>query len=341
MRFFATLALVTLVGCSHPSAEGISCGASGTCPTGYVCAGDNHCYTIGQVPDFSAVSGVDMREDAGVDAAVCGGLGQACCTGATPCTAANACCGGGVCKTVYENVILADNPTAYWRFEEAAGNFLPTMSSNVGTTTGGVTHAVTGALSCGDKAVGLDGTSGIVNFGNVAAAEPGTGDFSIEFWANATANAPQGYMLSARPTHSGTCGADSFFEIGYLLNSGYFGLLSDPSYTNEQNLGWNSTSATGWHHYVFTRSGRTVQMYFDGVPGMTNMDATQQQGTATVNISSTAPLQIGWMTDCTYPGGPGGATITGTKYFDGSMDELALYGVALSASQVAKHYAAR
>jgi hypothetical protein len=76
---------------------------------------------------------------------------------------------------------------------------------------------------------------------------------------------------------------------------------------------------TSCHHIVVTKSGSTSRIYVDGA----NVTGTVTNRTLT---NSTSVLRVG---------------SNGTNDFSGTIDEVAVYGSALSAATVSAHYAAR
>jgi hypothetical protein len=76
-----------------------------------------------------------------------------------------------------------------------------------------------------------------------------------------------------------------------------------------------------WSHVVVTKSGATVKLYINAV------DSTGAVVNATL-ADTTSALNIG--RDVAFP----------AQYFNGRIDEVAVYPTALSAARVAAHYAA-
>jgi len=73
-----------------------------------------------------------------------------------------------------------------------------------------------------------------------------------------------------------------------------------------------------WHHTVLTQEGSSIKMYVDG--------ALVASGASVGTISSlTAAQQIG-------------REASGTEYFYGTLDEVAIYNHALSSTRVSAHY---
>ena len=80
-------------------------------------------------------------------------------------------------------------------------------------------------------------------------------------------------------------------------------------------------ATTAWTYLVFTRTGNTMQLY---VNGSLAASATVT-GTTNTNTRILAIRRTG---------------ASSTDYFNGAIDEVALYPTALSASRVAAHFAA-
>lgn len=84
---------------------------------------------------------------------------------------------------------------------------------------------------------------------------------------------------------------------------------------------------TGWHHVAVTKNGATVGIYIDGV-------ARTGTVTNTALVNTALPLRLA----ADDHGGESGIGVT--DYHDGVLDEVALFGRALSASEVAAQFAA-
>jgi uncharacterized repeat protein (TIGR01451 family) len=76
---------------------------------------------------------------------------------------------------------------------------------------------------------------------------------------------------------------------------------------------------TAWHHVVATKNGAAVKLYLDGV------DVTGPINGVTLG-NNAIPLNIGRR------------TVAGTGLFNGTLDEVAIYNVALSGAQVVAHH---
>ena len=84
----------------------------------------------------------------------------------------------------YREVVLADEPLAYWRLEETTGPTAHDETKNhndAAYSTAGITFAERGALAEGGSGVRLDGRSGKIVVGNLFDF-PGLAHFAIEAW---------------------------------------------------------------------------------------------------------------------------------------------------------------
>ena len=215
----------------------------------------------------------------------------------------------------YSSVILGDNPVGYWRFGEPYGSTTAldqTVNANNGTYTGGVYLQQRGAMfSDGDTCALFDGTSGYVSVPGTPLDATFTGNFSLEGWFRSTgpltSNAQ--YMMSK---DSGANITTYLFvdSINILFVAG-----TAAAYTH-------ATVAGVWYYVVGTYAAPTGTIYLNGVIGNS---ATLAGPTATPGV----PMILGAQTDPTLE-----------NFMVGYLDELAIYGYALTAAQVSNHYQA-
>jgi hypothetical protein len=326
--------LALLASCAQSPQNGtLECAAAASaCPTHYHCAADDHCWKDGTDPvltDMRALVASDMPANDGSPSS-CGAIGSACCTSGTACEAG--CCNSATkqCQTAYASVVQADNPVGYWLFDETSGTSVARVGGgSLGALYGGVTLNVAGALSCGDTAAAFDGTSGYIDFGNLSLADFGTSDFTIEFWAiTRTPSSSFAYYLSKRSS----CAFGDFWDILLAGNGTGFEVDNEDAGHVYGSSNWPLTlfGDGKWHHFVFERQATTALFYLDGVLQSSNATMTP---TTTANVTSIASMQTGLVLT--------GCSNQGPTYFSGSMDELAIYHTALSASRVTAHFAAR
>jgi hypothetical protein len=213
----------------------------------------------------------------------------------------------------YASVVLADTPVGYWRLDQSPGQTTATDSStggHNGTYVGGVTLGVPGALAGDpDTAARFDGTSGYVdvpgsafNFGN---------NFTLEAWV-INNNSAIGRIFS-----DGTPGS-SGYGFGILPT----GQLRFTTYGIQDYDSSVIVPRDGNYHYVAVTfdANNAANFYLDGTFRQT------VTGTAPAR-SSSFDLNIGR--------NPNG----NSEYFNGTIDEPAVYNRVLSATQIAAHYA--
>jgi uncharacterized repeat protein (TIGR01451 family) len=143
-------------------------------------------------------------------------------------------------------------------------------------------------------------------------ADPGAAPFSVEFWMKSNDAGSNTYLLGKSHADGGL-GWDVRLDAGTIRVVGVNG------------WGFNITSAasvsTGsWHHVALSTAVTAVELWIDGALAGTSPRAA---------ISSTSnPFRIGYTTNY---GGPA---------FSGLLDEVSLYGRALSGGEIAAAYAA-
>jgi hypothetical protein len=213
------------------------------------------------------------------------------------------------CVATYPASVGSGSPLGYWRVGEATGATAvdDSGSGRNGSYAGGYTLAQPGALT-GDSstAVRLNGTSGRISVPD----SPGLayGDvFTYEAWVKLAAGG-----ITQSLFQKGTGAASLYIGPDNLLRLRKAG--SADVVTATQPL-----SADGAFHYIVaTKNGAAVKLYVDG----NNVTGSVANLTMT---STTSPLGIGVST-------------SGTNFLNGWIDEIGVYGVALSADQVRQHY---
>ena len=222
----------------------------------------------------------------------------------------------------YRAVVLADSPLAYFRLGEASGTTMADETGNHdGSYVGTPTLGAAGATTDNDTAMTLDGSGS--GYGEVSAwttmpAVPVTieawvrhnGDFGITStgvtiagWSNVSESA----ALMAFPSDADT------LEIGLYTDIGNTHYLWTPGDTN-------------WHHLVaMIKADNSLWLYLDGADVGTSGTTTYDGG------AGAEPFRIG-------SGDDDGTA--GAESWPGDIDEVAVYGTELSATQIAAHYAA-
>lgn len=220
----------------------------------------------------------------------------------------------------YQDMVLQDNPAAYYRLGELSGTAAldSSMLNGAGTITGGVTLGQPGAIT-GNPSTSMlfDGSSGYITL--PSAFTNGSTSFSIEFWVNLTNNTFTGYPCVIandfpNTSHNGfqlilapsTDGKAAYFTIG------------NGSSAFSASFGSGVLNASSWYHIVATYDGTTLKIYSNGALSG-SASASGAIGAAANNISIAR-----------YPGDTG--------YLPASLEELGFYSYALPASKVLTHY---
>lgn len=209
-------------------------------------------------------------------------------------------------------VLTTPGLVAYWRLGEPSGTTAAdSFGSNTGTHFGGVTPGAAGLLTNdADLAASFDGTNDYVNVPDSAALSPTTA-ISVEAWIkpNALDNrriASKDFILRINPAAEGNA-------LAFLVNIG-------GSY--EPRVSSGVVPALGSvYHVVGT---------YDSAGGANNL-----------KIYVNGDLRASQTRTGTVVDGTGALTIGGTNYFNGVIDEVAVYNAALSATQVREHYSSR
>lgn len=223
----------------------------------------------------------------------------------------------------YRTEVVADSPYLYWKLDETSGTAI--ADSGAGNHPGTLLAQTTafnqvGALTSEtpNRAMGFSVTSITAN---AAVAAPST--FSVEAWVRSTSTT--GGRVIGYGNANGQNAATTQDRLLYLGANGrvYFGVGSAKTVVASSGVVNNGT----WHHVVGTYVAGTngMRLYVDG--------ALQGQNTATVQSYSAngwwragAEQMTGWTSNPT------------DNYYDGSLDELAVYTDVLTPAEVLSHY---
>ncbi|HEY2669109.1 MAG TPA: LamG-like jellyroll fold domain-containing protein [Rugosimonospora sp.] len=244
--------------------------------------------------------------------------------------------GGGACTTYtyasgshYRSAVLDSQPESYWRLGEDQGSG---ASSEVAVNLGkdaGTYHNVTLAAAAGiagspDTAASFNGTSSWLELpkGTLKASR----DAAIELWFRVSGAQTGGPLIGYQDTAltgSSTSGVPILYvgtdgRLRGQFRTGSIAPLTSPSTVNDN----------AWHHVVLSLSGSTQTLYLDGA----------QVGTSTVTLDQSLMTfnQIG----AAYASTPGSWPAWGTsatRYFSGSIDDVALYAHPLGPTVVWAH----
>ena len=213
-------------------------------------------------------------------------------------------------------VMPPDGLVGWWAAE---GNSYDALCQNNGTPYGGVSY-VAGEVG---QAFSFDGATGYVEVPDAPALRLSS-ELTIECWVRRTSANFEDYLCNKGGDY--TRGA---LDYGVTLNSAQYGGKLAFTFAGGYRRSV-SIADTSWHHIAVTaRQGdANPTFYVDGVV----KSLTDSGGAATLNLYPSAePLHIGAQVDHT----------SGWCYYSSAVvDELSLYNVALSATQIQAIYEA-
>jgi hypothetical protein len=240
----------------------------------------------------------------------------------------DACAGGCV---AYAATILADGPIAYWRLDEPTGSIIAhdQTTQYSGAYHGDVTFDQPGAIHGDpDTSVYLNMAMGQTGYVAVSGSFPsvatfvGQSPFTLEAWIKPTSiNAEYRGILSYEPLLDAATNQGYVVYVGGFSDSGVGFSRFDDSVEGFARDGGVVHANEGWYHIVAVHSANLSAIYVNGLPVSSRSDPEDIQ-------SFVCSFSIG-------------ATHCGTQgFFQGWIDEVAVYAKALSATQIQAHYAA-
>lgn len=221
----------------------------------------------------------------------------------------------------YSAQVDADAATHYWRLLEGAGSTfsLDWRAGNDLTLTSGASTGVAGAVA-GETGASFDGTDrGTAITG---AAETSPNEFSAEVWFKTTTKLG-GKLIGFGNAATGL--STAFDRHVYMDTQGRlsFGVYSGGARTVRSANAYNDGE---WHHAVATLSSAGEVLWVDGL--QVGADATTTKGDEFQGYWRLGGDSLGG-----WPAAEGAS-----NFFQGSLDEAAVYPKALTREQVRKHY---
>jgi hypothetical protein len=227
----------------------------------------------------------------------------------------------------YSAAVRSDSPEFYWRFNETGGNFVSDASGNdkSGVHRGGPQRGVLPPAVDGPDAAAID-YSGNDSYTYSDTGEAAPQQFTLETWFKTTTSTGGKIIGSGNRILQNS---NSYDRHVYMNNAGrlVFGVYPNTVRTISTPASYNDGQ---WHHVVATVGSNGMRLYVDGVQRAVNTGVTSAQNR---NVNSY------WRV--------GGDTLSGSwptrpssAYFNGQIDETAVYHHTLSAARVSAHYAA-
>jgi hypothetical protein len=216
----------------------------------------------------------------------------------------------------YRAAVLGDHPISYWRLGEQPGAVVAADELNhhpgyyEGPPTLGVAHPTGGDP---DTAIDLDGlqTQPFGQFVHVSdnghLAFPGRDPFTLEAWVR-----PRGFNGVTRRIYSKE-GPDG----GYLLGIQQGGVVFSRYVDGQWSTLLTGVDAHRWSHVMATYDGTVMRIYVDG------WLAASEPSSSSLPVAR-SDLSIG-------------AKQSRWRFYAGGLDELAIYGRALSSGRALAH----
>jgi hypothetical protein len=190
---------------------------------------------------------------------------------------------------------LHDNLVGLWHF---SGNVDDTSGKgNDGTVNGDPIYVDNPPMG---QALSFGGSNDYVSVGNIGV----TGDWTVEFWAKlASTDKTIYYPIGLSPASSSSWGSGIF--LAYIGDK--WGVYDGV------NIVWGSSviSTNTWYNFAVTKSGTTYTLYLDG----------EYENTGNLADIDITNLNIGRRSDEYW-------------YFEGTIDEVRIWNVALSPGQL-------
>jgi len=204
---------------------------------------------------------------------------------------------------------------SHWAFDESGGPIAYDSAGSFDGTLSGGAAFVGGGIS--GNAISLSEASG--SLVNIGTSFPGftSGDFSLVAWVKTTTSDDSSVIVSKHLAGS---------VNGYLLNintTGSYGAANKAMFYDSTPPGGEAISTTTvndgvWHQIagVYTAGGN-IQIYVDGSPA-------ENTKSSKPIVANTAPFLVG------------GVSISGTPtaLFNGLVDDVQVYGDALTSGEV-------
>jgi hypothetical protein len=193
--------------------------------------------------------------------------------------------------------LSAQGQIARWKFNNNAND----ASANAINGTALNSPTYTADSKEGAYSLTLNGTNQYIDFGNPTQVPAGTSARSLSAWAK-TATTTGTRQIAAYGT------ATIRKSMGFGMNGT---TLTAGAFNDEFNV--TSFWTTGvWHHIVLTYDGTTARLYVDGTE-VTNSAKSWNLTRSTVVV---------------------GRNVNGNSYWNGQVDDVRIYDIALSAAQV-------
>lgn len=239
----------------------------------------------------------------------------------------------------FSQLVLADAPVGYWRHEAGALSMDMSGNGNDATTTTDV--AETPGLACGGSAGDYNGVTShqlippdttIDNLGYVSASVGK--QFTLEFLVYLPSLRSDVLFSKDYKWEDGGANANGGWEVYTQVDGHLVFAAPTNGVTTLRAISASTLSATDWHHVVIIgqggRDSDQCAFYIDGVLEEHNSGMTEPGvGASGLFVDTANDFRIGCGTD-----DPTGALL---NFFQGYLDEVALYNKRLSSGRILSH----
>ncbi len=215
---------------------------------------------------------------------------------------------------------LLGNLVSEWKFDGTTADGSPATNNDVldtwnYTNNGDVgTHqptVKTGSNCVSGSCLQFDGSNDYVDLGTSSTLQP-TAAITIATWAKYISG--EGHIIS----NPANIGGDYYdYELSLTSTTAGFRLRTSNVVLSERIT--KGATASVWHHIVGTYDGSNMIIYVDGVPGTpyAKIGDIQYNSYTKIVVGSWSPTQ---------------------EFFNGSIDDIRIYNVAIPTSQIKEQY---
>ena len=222
--------------------------------------------------------------------------------------------------------ISANSPRIYYKLDETSTTTTAVADSSGGNRNGVYRGTVVkgGATACArdtGTAVTFNGSNGYVNYGSTTQTTA-TAGYTGEAWIKTTSTRG-GLILGFGGSSTGA--STTVDRVLYMTSTGrlVFGINTTLKNTIASSASYNDGA---WHHVMVTAGSAGMRLYVDG--------AQVASATTTLTGSYSGFLRLGYDNLALWPNAPA------SNFFNGTMDEAAVYLTVLTAADAADHAAA-
>ncbi|TDJ38602.1 MAG: DUF4347 domain-containing protein, partial [Gammaproteobacteria bacterium] len=228
----------------------------------------------------------------------------------------------------YSNYVNSLSPLSYWRLGESSGSSSADDGSlgNAGTYNGALLGQPGALADDTDTAVHFNGSSDYIEIAHDPAYL--LDDGTIQFWFNPDTVAGDQFLLSKDST-----GFDTGGHLTFELRNGQLAVRLQTDSADNFVTDPGTITAGSWHHVAFTFGSGGMKLYVDGQ--LVDQNAyTGGLGTTSGGTGNFEPLALGAGTETSDD-----LLITPlANFYQGYMDEVAIFGGELSLDQVQNLY---